>query len=290
VTLRSGGARASVTLREREGRFELSLVITGATIERRELVGDDCRTLARAAALMVAVALAPLETTMRLDARTTAPPPTGPVLVPTPPAQAADPPSPIASTTAAHTPEARDAPPPDPPRRRPLGLLASVSGGPAFGLTPGSSGAIAGELGLSVGQLRVVLVGMHVFARRDRIASGVALRAQTSAAGIHVLGAVHTRRVALEFGGGLDAGATTGAGDGSAVVPKSVVAPWLAIVGRAGVAWPPEGRLAVTVRSEATVSVLRPSIGLRDGLGLNEVFSVAPVSLHLLAGVLIRLP
>jgi hypothetical protein len=284
--LRSDGAAASVTLHERDDRFELALVITGAVTEHRELVGDDCRTLVRAAALIVAVALAPIDTAIRIGDRTPAPM----VKRPTQPPRAPDPPPSIPPTAAAaRTPDTVQPPRADAPRRA-LGFVASVTGGPAFGLTPGLSGALAGEIGLSVARLRVMLVGRHVFARRDGIATGVGVRAQTSGAGIHVLWAVHDRGIALELGGGLDAGATSGAGDGSAVIAKQVTAPWLAIVARAGAAWPPQGRVAITVRTEAAVSVLRPSIGLRDDRGLREVFSVAPVSLHVLAGALIRLP
>jgi hypothetical protein len=273
-------------------RLDLELILDG--VERRRLDADDCDTLARATALVVAVSLAPVETAAYLEQHRTE-------VAPDEAQPAGDLVDPLADDSFAAGNEgsrrrrrARRAPPPEPepvPRRLwKHGFVGSFSGGLATGLVPGPTGALDIDLGWSYGPVQLRGNAFAAFPRTDGIEPGVAVTATLAGAGVHALWVPTVGPVAIEVGGGLEAGALVGQGVGQRVDGRRTRSPWAAAVLRVGLQWPPRGKIALEVRGEGLVAILRPAIELTHAEGPSEAFRMPSVGARVLVGPLLRLP
>lgn len=261
----------------------LELELGTLPVERRRVEARDCVVLVRAAALMAAVALEPVATSTRIAAWVEpgpAPAVVAPEAVRPPAASESSPVRPVRPAAAVVAPR----------RGRALQFVAAAFGGVGVGLAPRITGVVHGELGLGWPRLQILVGGLHGFARTRAVASGIGIRASSSVATLHALARVPAGPLALELGGGLEAGAIVGAGTGPAVVAKTARAPWVALAGRVGLTWPRHGRVALGVRVDAVLAVARPGIALQRSDGPQTVFRTPTVLVRALGGVVLRLP
>ena len=262
--------------------------------DTRSLHDEDCELLAKAAALVVAVDLAPMETAQRtsmrlpstqLQPRTSlevrepsAPRPARRDAVPKPPIRSSAEAPRTDATAAARTRWAHR-------------FLAGARGGLALGIVPGPSSSVGGMLGWGFGPLRLEVVGQHTLRRTDEVIDGASIRASSSGGGVHVLYAPSLGPVVVMLGAGFEAGVLAGRGRGDAVRPRPVRAAWTAALVLVGLAWPAEGRIALFAGAQALVPTLRPGLHLDAGArGDVPAFRVPPAGLRVMIGPEIRLP
>ena len=250
---------------------------SGAT--RKTAHADDCAVLASVAALMVAVAVDPVQATHALGIETTGTATT--VGVPEPQPAPAPAPAPAPGLVAlgevepqtqdpplSPAPRAADARAPE-PRPRALRGLVRASGSIGRGLVPNLDGTLALGLGLLARRLRAELVAFHVLAQEARYPA-------PSTAGVTVAAWGGSVRVGPRFEvgplelhalGGIAVSALTAAGfgvrrtrtDADAHVALSLIP---------GVRWSPSPRVAIGADLEAEAAVRRPAftIGTRSAV------------------------
>jgi len=246
---------AAITIEAEAGGFVATVVLREEGYEDRRVLSDrDCDVLARAATLVVAVALVP-----ELDVRA-AEAPTVP-------------------------PEAPMATPPPTALRGALWLAVHGS----YGVLPGA--ALGVELGgsLAIDSLRVDLavrglpfVGAH-FASAPMLGGDIAeIVSVVRARGVGIV----DEHIELSVGGGLEAGAVLGTGLGISD-PRSNAAPWVAVEAAARVAWTPLRDLALFLEIEALVPVVRPVFSVA---GLGVLYRPEPIDGAVRIGVEVRTP
>jgi hypothetical protein len=246
----------------------------GTLAETRVLEGPDCRVLGRAAALIVVVAIDPLEAAAHVDL---------PELELAPTVEVVDAP-PRTVTTAAIDPIA----PPRPRWRH--RFLAGALGGLAIGTVPGPSGSVGGWLGYAYGPLRFELAGDHVFARTSKLDDGVAIVASSTGGGFTFVFAPQLGPVLGLFGTGAQLGVQRGQGRGDRVQGKTVTDLWAAIPIVIGLEWPPRSRIALRVQGELAVAVRRPGLALIGAGRDADAFRRPLASARVLVGPTLRLP
>jgi hypothetical protein len=258
--------------------FTLELaIVTGDQREVRHLTSPRCETLARAAALMIAVVLAPVATAKTVGAAPILPPPLPAVSEPAP----ADPAPPRAASPT------RAARPSQAWTHRAV-LAAWV--GPSIAIVPRVSAIVGGDLGWRVGPLGLQLSGWHTFAATNAIAPGVGVRAAVSGGGLRFVYAPRAGPVELPISVGLELGAIDGRGTGARVRPHRVRGLWSAVAVGFGLAWPARGRIALAVRADALIGLLRPGIHIDSRDAEVLAFRMPPIALRVIAGPMLRLP
>jgi hypothetical protein len=246
----------------------------GTLAETRVLEGPDCHVLGRAAALIVVVAIDPLEAAAHVELPVRAievPPPLEPVDT-----------TPIVATPEVPAPIGR-------PRWRHR-FLAGALGGVAIGTVPGVSGSLGGWLGYAYGPLRFELAGDHVFARKHELEKGMAIVASSSGGGFTFVVAPQLGPVLGLFGTGVQLGVQRGHGRGDRVQPTNVTDWWAAIPVVIGLEWPPRSRIALRVQGELGINVRRPGLALTEAGMPRGGFRRPEASARVLVGPTLRLP
>lgn len=270
--------RVRARVREESPTFALELSIErDGGIETRTLASERCDVLARAAALMIAVAVAPVEAASHVRV---------PISVPAPPAIAE--PTPVGAPAR----EAAVAVPTKPPPSRSWSHRAVLAAwvGPSVATLPSTSAIVGGDLGWRIGPIGVQLSGWHVFAASASIEPGIGVRASTSGGGARLAITPRVGPVELPLSVGVELGALSGHGTGERVRPTTVRQLEVSLGIGAGVAWPARSRIALLVRADALVGLRRPGIHLDTAADPRTVFRTPPVGLRLLVGPMVRLP
>jgi hypothetical protein len=301
---RALSAPARVELRAGATGHVALVTVDGAT---RTLHASDCETLARAAALVVAVSLDPVtaaEAVLGREAQGE------PLLVPAPapaPGVAGEGQAgPPVGEDAAPAP-ARASPPPTRPRRAPGaprgadmpprtgpsmtaardGHALGLGGGVALALVPALTGALRLGYAYDRGALRVQADVTYATPRRVTYPAepGVGGRFQSVALGGRACFAASAPRVVVPLCGGVEGGPIFGRGRG-VTNPRSPVGAWVGALAGGAVVVRLVPRLALTAGADLLVALRRPAfhVGTRETL-----FRVPPVGLRALAGLELRL-
>lgn len=273
----STARRVDVVVTARGDGFALALdVATPELTEHRTLEGASCETLARAATLMISVAIAPIASAEELEA-VVPPLPTGP--------------GSTAPTAATELPSI-DSPPARAPSRRATrdrGFVG-VWTGPSFGTQPQVTAILGADVGWRRGAFGLQLSGWHAFAAQRSLAPGIGVRASTSGGGARMVYAPPVRAVELPLSLGVELGALIGEGTGALVQGKTTTSLWAAAVLGIGLAWPARSRIALALRTDALVTLRARGIHLDRGAVREIAFVAPPVGLRVLAGPLVRFP
>lgn len=146
------GVAAVATVERRADAFALTLEIRSpdASPQVRTLLAPRCEALAKATALLVAMAIDPLPVAARLDALPASPQVPEPVLDPTAPTES----SPAVTVAPSPTTDT-------PPRRRRTRGFFGLFAGPGIGVQPRVTGVFGVRTGLSRRRLRVELGWRH---------------------------------------------------------------------------------------------------------------------------------
>lgn len=269
-------------------RLELETTIGGRR-QQRALEADDCRAVAEAAALLVAVSVDPLGLSQATDV--------------TPPAVAAPrpaAPTPTASPRGSSTPATLDrgeleVSTPVRPRPRPWLRLRAGGGAEAVAI-PGGTGGVRLGLALEGRRAFVQLEGSYFIDRfavlRDgppRSGAWVGLGTATLQGGVRLGGP----RVSVPLALGLETGGLRTRAEGLAG-GRDRVLPWLAAVVGIGVQWSASRRVALWGAVEAVLPVVRLRVRVGRGGDGDEADDVvlhepAVVGARALAGISIRI-
>ncbi len=273
-------ATGSVTLGA-EG-YGLSLTLASArNTQVRQLEAADCTVLARAAALVVVVALDPVELAMRLPEREPQP---QPELVPNPePALEPDPvpaPEPIPEREPEPVAQRERAP----PLRLNLGPLeygVGVGIGVSALALPGVGPALDLSPFLGVRRVHARLVAQYRTPRRRALEDNpnAGARFQLAAGGARLCPNVVPRdgRIRVPLCLGIDLGAVIGSARGDNVRnPGDATSFWSAGTLEAGVAVQVARWVSVTAAFEAGIALSRPRFVLEGGGVLHESARFAP--------------
>lgn len=264
--------------------LELTFIGEGGD-EVRRLEVTDCATARRASALVIAVTLAPVETSSVVVERPVAPPKPITSVVEVGPTQQ----EPQESSDRVEDRFDATRPQPSTRRIRPERWRLAALTGPAFATAPSVSAVLGGELAVRLGPVALAARGWHVFSAAD-VEGGVGVRAAVSAGGVALSLPLTAGAVDVELSAGLDAGALTGFGEGERVVGRDTISPWVAATIGAGLSWPSRGRFALVARAEGAVLVARPAIALNGPEGLETEFSSPGVAARVWAGPAVRFP
>ncbi|WAS90109.1 hypothetical protein [Nannocystis punicea] len=291
------GVRVRGVVRRVAGRYELRLDIhTRRLTQRRVERADACESLDGAAALIIAIAIDPLEFANQL-----APPPPEPTPEPEPepappvppppeivePAPVGPEPKPAADPPPPPTPEPTPTRPPLPPRSRDLSVLVRVDGAIDAGATPTIAGDVGGALGILWRRLRMEAVGHYMPPRPLTFGAEDARVGTVARWALGVRGCGRFIRGVLEIPVclGLEAGQLLAEGAGITVDPRRARPPWFAASLGLGLVWSPHPRVGLGVRTDFLVTPLRAPFTVSDEL----VFITQPVGVRFAGGLEIRL-
>jgi phenylpyruvate tautomerase PptA (4-oxalocrotonate tautomerase family) len=257
-----------------KGKYALVLVVVDRGAETtREFTAAKCRELLEPAAVVVAVAVDPVEqapaealivpeppATIEAEEVTPEPMPEAEpeVEVEAEPLAVADAPSTSTSTSTSTSQ-------PLPRRRRARGLKAivGVRGGVDGGNLPGVGGVLEGSVGVLVGPARFEVAVLHVFARRRERDDGTGGTFRVTAARPQGCFEPGVGRFAFPICGGVELGVMRAAGVG-VERSETVRALWLGLVAGAGFVGAPLPWLALGVRAELVLTPLRREFTLDD--------------------------
>ena len=277
-------------------RLELDLLSSGKH-EHRSIEAEDCQTLARAAALMVAVAVDPVATSTTIA--WSAQPNPGPATRSGVTASSAQPDSDRKSKPKPEPEPAPEltvekAPPPGQQDGRPqlpsLSLGLGLSGGGALGLTPGRTGGLEAELAWVRPRLRLTAAGHHWFSQATAVESGASLAAAVS--GATVRGCHAASAAAMEFPVCMlvELSALHGSGIGPRVSARRGADLYVGVGASVGANWVIRPRFALRARIDVLVAVRRPGFHLNRGLEQDEAFRMYRIGVRLVLGPQLRLP
>ena len=284
------GARARV--KGRAGRWTLELALEREGGEDRRTLGDpDCRALAEAAALVLAVAIDPqakFAGPVPEDSPAADPAVPPDSLVPLPPGEPAPEPTvpPVASDMSVDTANVASpaiAAPPEPvpkasPAPRPRQLQLGLRLGAGLGFTrllPGPHAALDLGLGLEGRGWRVEIAGLFVPPVRGVAASdpGIGGVFRLGAGELRGCGVPGPRDRPLVFPlcVGLQFGAMHGRGTSGLPVPLAARSPWIATRFGGALRWRPrDGRVGLWLGLDAIVALTRPAFVTAGGVQVHE--------------------
>ncbi len=257
----------------------------GDAVEHRSLEAPSCELLARAAALVVALTLAPLTSarhTLTLQSSDagaqssiSAPPPET-LSLPTREDPDEEP-----------VPTPSDDMPTTPLSLREHALVFGVSAGASARLLPGPSGVVAGELAW---RWRDVDLGVRGFVASpaEQQTRSVSVRAGLAAAGLQVRYAPRFGPLEMDFRGGPLLGALWGQVRGAQVRATPTRDLWVAAMAEVGLSWPAQGLVALRVGLSAILVLRRPGIHLRQGAQNAVLFRAPRGGIRILAGPQLR--
>jgi hypothetical protein len=282
--------------READGRWDLRLwTVANDSTSERSMTGEDCAVLAEAAALLAAIAIDP-SVLVRGDASEAAVEQAeqAETVAEAEPVPEVEPPALEQSTTEPPAPEPpqlepRQAEPPQPEparRQRRFVVGTGASAGISYGDLPGVGPIIRLGVALQWPHARVELEGHYGFLRRARFEDGEMIGADLRHGMVVArgCGVLHARAAKLEFPicGGLEGGALVGHGVGFTVIEDGQL-PWLAIDVAAGLAWAPIRRLAIGLRVEPWVAMVRGRFTAEQGA--TELWRPQPLGVRAVVGL-----
>jgi hypothetical protein len=259
------------------GKYSLALVVVDRGAETaRTFSAAKCRDLLEPAAVVVAVAVDPVDETPPVD-----------LIVPEPPA-VIEPEEAVPESLPMPEPEPaaariERAPSPAPaiveptraptsatderrPRRRrapDLKAIVGVRGGVDGGNLPGVGGVLEGSVGVLVGPARFEVAVLHLFERRRQRDDGTGGTFRVTAARPQGCFEPGVGRVAFPICGGVELGVLRAAGIG-VQNRETVRAFWLGLVAGAGFVGAPLPWLALGLRGELVVTPLRREFTLEN--------------------------
>jgi len=271
--------RVTGSTREVDGRYVLDLQLRTASMSlRRRLAAVDCATLAQAAALLIAIAIDPLEVAAQVGSIEAEPQLRWPgddlPLALAWPERAVER---VPLRVMVPEPEERA------PRMRVAGLVR-VDGAVDAGATPGVAADLAGVVGLLRGRLRLEVHGLYTVPRaihRGDVAVGTLAR---WAVGVRGCWRLVQGRLEIPLCGGLEAGQWLAHGAGITVQRQSARPVWLGLLAGLGLIWSPHPRVGLGARAELVVAPLRA----RFSVGDEVVHTVDPVGLRVSLGAELR--
>jgi hypothetical protein len=273
--------------READGHWDLRLwTVAEDVTSERSMSGSDCAVLAEAAALLAAIAIdpsvlsrgeaSPAAIEQAEQAQTV-------VGGEAEPAPEPEPSQPEPTTTEPPQPE------PTPRRQRDFILAVGANAGISYGDLPGVGPIIRLGLAMQWPHARFELEGHYGFLRRARFQEGDMIGADLRHGMVVArgCGVLHPRVGRLEFPicGGLEGGALVGHGVGFTVIEDGQL-PWLAIDVVAGLVWAPIDRLAIGLRVEPWVALLRGRFTAEQGT--TELWRPLPLGVRAVAGFEVR--
>lgn len=245
----ASGVAAVATVERRADAFALTLEIRSpdASPQVRTLVAPRCEALAKATALLVAMAIDPLPVAARIEALPASPQVPEPLVDPAAPTES----SPAIAVAPSPTADA-------PPRRRRTRGFFGVFAGPGVGVQPRVTGVFGARAGLSRGRLRVELAWRHTLPTTgvygDR--PGLGARIYGWAASARACFAPSLGPVALPLCAGALAGRTRANGQGTDA-DRVVHTPRVAALASAGVRWRFDDRFALTGTVDLELPLVR---------------------------------
>ncbi|MCX4242003.1 hypothetical protein [Paraliomyxa miuraensis] len=265
-------------------RLELTTSIGGRR-QQRTLRGNDCRAVAEAAALILAVSVDPIGVDGSLEA------PDVPVL-PIPPvspvseAPGVDPGLAVTPLDEAALPSPRP-----PPRARPR-VHVRVGGGGELGAIPGGTGGVRGGLAVVGERMLLRLEGSYWIDRLAEVGDGTVRRGAVVGLGtVGLQGGVHLggRRVRVPLVLGLEAGGLRASGVGL-VDARRLTLPWFAAVIGTGVSWSITPRVALWATLEGVVPGARTKVRVGREGGSTIVHEPAVLGGRALVGLSFEIP
>lgn len=261
--------------------FALAMEIESPTgVTRKRVSAEGCAVLGSVAALMMAVALDPVATTMMLPVDDSTP-----LREPIPPIPSSEPEPPPAPTRAPVRRSSRRAPSPPnagpaPARREPAfveGMLRA-SGGVGRGLVPTIDGMLSLGGGVRTRWLRAELVAFHVLSQVARYPDRRTVGANVAAWGGSVRAGPAFEVGAFEVStrAGVSAAALVATGFG-VLDPRGNTSAWIALCFVPGLRWRPGPRWALGADFEGEVALRRPAFSLD---ALPTLYRTSPVSVR----------
>lgn len=276
------------------GEYHLELTLAGPDAGHRELTARDCRELADAAALIVAIAVDPalLE---RSEAPRVEPTPQGLVpQAPPPPPPEPDPATPEPAPpptdppgTAEPTTARGPAPEPPPPRadgRSRAAVSLRVAAGPGFAVLPGITAALEVAAGFG-GRWWRAEAGLTYWTPRATATGDdpdVGGRFQLAAASGRGCVVPEAAPVRFPICAGLDAGVMIGRGVGADVDARTAVQPWVTVRAGPAIRWRMIPRLALWLGGDVLVPLARPRFHTS---GTPDLWAVPGVAGAVVAGL-----
>lgn len=317
-------------VRPQEGGFVVDLwARTGRAEDHRTIGAARCSALADATALIVAVALRPMEVTRSLTARappgrsegllsleptvTEAPPLQRPDALPasassddpdSDPNPDSDPdpnpkpnPDPMESTPTSRPSKSDSAPSPttdEPEPRRARALRLGLAGtiGPGFGVLPSVAAELRGSASLLGHRWRVEASAMHWFRRNTVEDSADLPGAEVDLTGGGVRGCYVVRRnpLGIPLCTGLEVGSMRGRGYGPGILPRASRSLWMAVPVGLGLTWSPSPLVAFRLGADVIIPLVRPAFDIRTESALFTVFRAPAIGGRASLGIEIRLP
>lgn len=284
-------------VRTRPEGFEVELHTRhGVAEEHRTFTAPRCDALADATALIVAVALRPLETAAAAStaaASEVAPDPPPSAVPPAPtvvaprqrPAVAAPVPTARASEAAASEAAASEA-----EGARAVGGALAVTGGPAVGVLPGVGAQLAAVLALRGPRWRVEAGGTYWFPRTATTADQPTVEIGLGSGTVRGCYVLARSRLELPLCAGAELGAMRGRGQGAGVLSKTSRSLWAAAHAGPGLTWRLGPWAAVRLAVDVLVALRQPGFDLRIGGERVELHRVPPVGGRAALGIELRWP
>lgn len=282
-------ANVVATIERHGDEHQLELHVTReATLRTHRLSAQDCRTLAEATGLLVAVGIDPVATVDNLPREPSAT--EAPTLSPGPelpePAERVEPVAP--------QPAPPVVPPADPAparvrvdRPRVEHVLLAVLGGAELGALPGLTGGPRLRVGLGWERWRLELGGSYFAPRVARTTDGAA-RVQLGAADVRGCWRFGRGRVEAPMCGGLEVGASQAEGLREPGL-RSATGLWLAPSVSGGAHGWVLPNLALVARAEVALSAVRTAYDVRDPGDPTTVFAPGLISGRLWLGLEVKL-
>jgi len=244
---------------------------TGVTHKR--VSAEGCAVLGSVAALMVAVTLDPVGTTVTLPSEGSTPPREP---IPSPVPEALPAPTRAPAPRPARQPIAAPAPSPREPSF--VEGMLRASGGVGRGLVPGLDGMVSLGGGVRTRRLRAELVAFHVLSQAARYPDRPTVGANVAAWGGSLRAGPAFERGAFEVStrAGVSVAALVANGFG-VLDPNGAASAWIALCFVPGLRWQPGPRWAVGVDVEGEVALRRPAFSLD---ALSSVYRASPVNVR----------
>ncbi len=272
---------------ESDGRWDLRLwTVAEEETSQRSMSGEDCVVLAEAAALLAAMAIdpsvlargeaSPEAVEQAEQAETVEGGESAPEQEPEPEVEA-PPPEPLPPL-----------PEPNAPWKRRFIVGIGASTGISYGDLPGVGPIVRLGVAMQWSHARVEIEGHYAFLRRARFEDGDMVGADLRHGMVVArgCGVLHARGPKLEFPicGGLEGGVLAGRGVGFTVIENGRI-PWAAIDVSVGLAWAPIRRLAIGLRVEPWVALLRGRFTADDS---TQLWRPLPLGVRAVAGLEVR--
>lgn len=260
-TLAPGEANVDAQVEPRaQGGYRLVLRTSAAgVVDERTLEADDCRALADATALVVALAIDPVAVAEAMEAFAAddevEPPRETPPVGPAPARREAT------TTELRSTTDSGEASEPA-ERSRPEGLLR-VGAGVGLGALPGVTFVPSLAAGLRWRRARLELEGTYWIPRVSEPVDGARVAVQLGTAAVRGCGQLGRDRLEAPLCGGVQLGGMRGRGQG-APNAHAAVGPWVALEASVGLSWWFRPRWALAGGFAAAVPLRTPSFELTD--------------------------